>query len=139
MNKEIAKRYTNTFLKKSNFEESGWRFWKHWEKVDILLLVIDSNNEIYECAKSKNQSKMRDRTKGRDFSDPFSMKKFRKGEQISAKTLRKWTNRTVSQNEDLDNHDFFVQLVGIKYISIMTSRKITNVLRCLLTTFGNKQ
>lgn len=41
----------------------------------MLLFVIDSKNEIYEWAKSRNQSKMRDKTKGRDFSDHFSDEK----------------------------------------------------------------
>ena len=27
----------------SNFEESAWRFWRQYEKVDIIFLVIDGN------------------------------------------------------------------------------------------------
>ena len=77
-----SKRYTNTFLKKTNFKEGGWTFWRHNEKLNILLFVIDSKNEIYEWAKSRNQSKMRDKTKGRDFSDHFS----------DEKVPERWTN-----------------------------------------------
>lgn len=77
-----SKRYTNTFLKKTNFKEGEWTFWRHYEKLNILLFVIDSKNEIYEWAKSRNLSKMRDKTKGRDFSDHFS----------DEKVPERWTN-----------------------------------------------
>ena len=70
-------------LEENKFQgRGGWTFRRHYEKLNNLLFVIDSENEIYEWAKSRNQSKMRDRTKGRDFSDPFS----------DEKVPERWTN-----------------------------------------------